>query len=183
MISLPNTTEITYNDTLLDVPYASQYLDVMSNEHKFRACGMTSVYMVLKYFGAADQSLDELITRGEREGGYGPSGWIHDYLVKMFRDHGFACERRENVREREVTNFRDAIKAGNPVIVSVERVLFDRRDFHIIVLTGVRENTMRELQGFFYHDPGDTREMKHRYVPISTFYLSWRRMAILPKKV
>lgn len=176
-------TSLSYRDTKLDVPYFSQYLDVSGIEQQHRTCGMTCVYMVLKYFGAKTEPLDELIAIGEREGGYGSSGWIHDYLVKVFQNHGFACERREGMSETDVELFRQAIKDDNPVIVSVERALFDRRDFHMLVLTGIRENKEGRLEGFFYHDPASTKRVEHRYVQLPAFYLSWRHMAILPKRV
>lgn len=169
-------------DIKLDVPYFSQFLDVGMAEQRPRACGMVCAYMVLNFFGAETVPLDELIAAGERDGGYSPAGWVHNYLVKVIQGHGFSCERREKMSDNDVELFHQAILEGNPVIVSVARVLFDQRDFHMVVLTGVRENEKGEPEGFFYHNPWELQRIEHRYVPIAHLISSWRRMAILPKR-
>jgi Papain-like cysteine protease AvrRpt2 len=179
-----NKQEVQSVDYKLDVPYFSQYKDVEGAELRQVSCGMTCAYMVLKYFGADVPTLDKMIERGIREGGYGPSGWIHDYFVKLFKDLGFECERQENIPERKIRMFRQNIRDGNPVMISVVRTMWDRRDFHIVLLTGVRESEVGEIEGFFYHDPAGLRQdgNTHRYVPVPLFFVDWRRMAILPKK-
>jgi uncharacterized protein YvpB len=178
------TTEVVYKDIKLDVPYFSQYVDIQDGGHRLRACGMTSAYMILKYFGVNVPSLDEMVERGMREGGYGPSGWKHDYFVTLFREYGFSCERQENMRDKDIEIFRMAIKNGNPVIISVTLRLWDQRNFHMLVLTGIRENINGELEGFFYHDPASLKEggARHFYVPVPLFFTDWRRMAILPSR-
>ena len=175
---------MTYTDTKLAVPYFSQYRDIRDADHRLRGCGMTSTYMVLKYFGADVSSLDDETEKGMAEGGFGPSGWYHDYFVKLFRSYGFPCERREHLREREVADFRESLKTGNPVIISVVRRLWDQRLFHMVVLTGYREDEKGNLLGFFYHDPASMREdgSQHLYVDLSVFFLDWRGMAIFPRK-
>jgi len=176
--------EYMAQDIKLDVPYFSQYKDIRDGDHRLRACGMTSTYMVLKYFGASVPSLDEMVEKGMLEGGYGSSGWKHEYSVTLFRNLGYVCERRENMRDHDVEAFQVAIKNGNPVIVSAERRLWDQRIFHMVVLTGIRENAKGDLEGFFYHDPASVREegSQHLFVPITLFFLDWRRMAILPNR-
>lgn len=171
-------------DTKLDVPYFSQYRDVHDCDNRLRACGMTCAYMILTYFGAEVPTLDELIVRGMREGGYGPSGWVHDYFVKLFQDFGFACERREQMPDEEVERLRNALQSGNPVIVSVVRRMWEETDFHMVVLTGYREDEQGRLEGFFYHNPAGMQISKeNRYVPLPIFLLDWRGMAILPSRV
>jgi hypothetical protein len=177
-------TEVVFKDTKLTVPYFSQYVDIQDGDHRLRACGMTSAYMVLKYFDAEVPTLDDLVERGMHDGGYGPSGWKHDYFVDLFREFGFSCERKEQMRDKEVEIFRTAIKNYNPVIISAMRRLWDQRIFHMVVITGIRENEKGDLEGFFYHDPASTREdgTSHFYVSLPTFFLDWRRMAILPSR-
>ena len=179
------STAAEYTDTKLDVPYVSQYRDVADPEQRPRACGMASVYMVLRYFGANVPPLDALITRGMNEGGYSQSGWIHDYFVSVFREFGFACERQENMQERDTLLIRDSIKEGNPVIVSAARRLWDQRMFHMVVITGIREDASGSLEGFFYHDPASLSEpgLQHLYVAVPTFMEDWRKMAIFPKRL
>lgn len=179
-----NKTDSNYKDTKLNVPYFSQHLHVQNADHRPKSCGMTSVYMVLKHFDAKVPSLDELIECGIRDGGYGKSGWIHNYFVNLFCDLGYPCERKENMSDQEIELFRAAVKSDSPVIISVIRRLWDRRDFHMVVLTGIRENANGELEGFFYHDPAGLRgnDGEHLYVPLTAFYSDWRRMAIFPSR-
>lgn len=178
------TSEYSARDTKLEIPYVSQYLDIADAKQRLLGCGMTCTYMALKGFGANVPSLDELITRGVQEGGYIEAGWVHDYLVRIFTEAGYTCVRHEHLRDRDTEEFRTTIKAGNPVIVSVVRRMWDRRDFHMVLLTGVRESADGHLEGFFYHDPASLHRESapHRYVPLSTFLLDWRRMAILPRR-
>jgi hypothetical protein len=178
------TKEVKFVDTVLDVPYLSQYKDIKDGEHRVRACGMTCVYMVLKHFGANIPSIDDMIEVGVRNNGYGPSGWIHDYFVGLFNELGYKCERQEKMSDRDVEAMRKWIKQGSPVIVSVVRRLWDQRIFHMVLLVGVRENGSGELSGFFYHDPASLKPegSKNMYVPLNTFFLDWRHMAIFPRK-
>lgn len=174
----------TYTDTHLRVPYFSQYKDVSDADHRLRSCGMTCAYMVLRYFDAEAPSLDEMITAGIRNGGYGPSGWIHEYFVGLFTQKGYGCIRRENMRDADVQDLRKHLEEGNPAIISVTRRLWDQRIFHMVVLTGFRVNEHGELEGFFYHDPASLHDsgIQNAFVPLATFFLDWRRMAILPSK-
>ena len=176
--------EKIFLDKKLDIPYFSQYLDVQNEENRPRACGMVCAYMALKHFGGEVPKLDDLIDQGIKNGGYSKSGWIHDYFVNLFKNFGYDCERRENMRDREVRLLAQYIQEGSPVMASVIRRMWDRRSFHIVLLTGVRLSADMEVEGFFYHDPAALRgeNMRHLYVPLQTFYLDWRRMAILPKK-
>jgi hypothetical protein len=178
------TTEVTYMDTKLAVPYFSQYMSVSSKEQALKACGMTCVYMMLKYFETDVPSLDDMVNKGIEEGGFGKSGWIHDYFVDLFGSMGHPSSRKESMREHDVALFVESLEKGNPVIISAERRLFDTRMFHMVVLTGFRKDSEGNLEGFFYHDPASLQpsEAQHRYVPLSVLYLSWRKMAIFAAK-
>jgi uncharacterized protein YvpB len=181
---MKNMTEAKFTDTILPIPYVSQYLDVKEKKHALTACGMTNVYMILKYFGANGDSLDDLVEKGIKDGGYGKSGWIHDYLIEVFKNHGIESYRMEKMLDKDVEKIKESIKSGNPVIVSVQQMLFDRRMFHMILIIGVRENENRELLGFLYHDPAGTKveEFSDLFVSIPSFLEYWRRMAIFPHK-
>jgi len=178
------TKETRFVDTILKVPIYSQYLDIDEKIQLLTACGMTSVFMGLKYFDTEGVSLPELVNKGVQEGGFGKSGWLHDYLVKVFNDYGYECYRKEGMRDRDVEEIRKAIKSGNPVIVSAQRMMFDRRIFHMVIITGVRETESGELDGFFYHDPAGIHleEVTNLFVSIPVFLQYWRRMALFPIK-
>lgn len=178
------TKETKFMDTILNVPISSQYLDIDEKIHLLTACGMTSVFMGLKFFGTQDISLDEIVKKGVDDGGFSKSGWLHDYLVKVFKDYGYECYRKEGMRDRDVEEIRNSIKAGNPVVISTQRMMFDRRIFHMVIITGVRETDTGELEGFFYHDPAGLRleEVTNLFVSIPVFLQYWRRMALFPSR-
>lgn len=176
--------EIKMLDTKLEVPYSSQYLDVTDKEQALKACGMTCVFMVINFFGINNHSLDQMVSEGISNGGFSKNGWIHDYFVKLFNRNGLKSNRMENMRDSDVNLIAERVRESCPVIVSVERRMFNDRRFHMIVITGIRENEKGELEGFFYHDPAyfERGEAQHRYVDVKTFFLSWRRMAIFAKQ-
>jgi hypothetical protein len=184
MMQKVKTTEVTYMDTKLTVPYISQYLSVSDKEQSLKACGMTCAYMILKYFEVNVPSLDEMVNKGIADGGFSRSGWMHDYIVNLFSGSKLSSSRKEGMREQDVSLFVESLEGGNPVIISAERRLFDRRTFHMVVLTGFRKDATGKLEGFFYHDPASLQpsDAEHQYVPLSVLYLSWRKMAIFAHK-
>jgi hypothetical protein len=184
MIGNIKKIEIMFTDTKLEVPYFSQYLEVDNKENCLKACGMTCVYMVLKYNHMEIETLDNMVLEGIDTGGFGISGWSHDYFVDLFIKLGFESERKESMRNNDVTMIQENILNGYPVIVSAERILFDKKIFHQVLLTGIRQDDKGNLEGFFYHDPASLQPelATHCYVPIKTFFLSWRKMAIFAKK-
>lgn len=173
---------IMFNDTQLIVPYFSQYLEIDDKENCLKACGMTCVYTVLKYHNIEIPSLNEMVIQGINNGGLGLSGWSHDYFVNLFIELGFNSERRESMRDSDVEIIKQDILNGYPVIISAERKLFDKRIFHMVVITGIREDKDGNIEGFFYNDPASLQEELGKcYVPLQTFLLSWRRMAIFAR--
>lgn len=175
--------EVVYKDTVLNVPYYSQYLDIEDSLHKLTACGITSAYMALKYYGHKNGNLQNFVEKGKRDGGYSKSGWVHDYIVSVFTENNILCERKEKMNDGDVLVIRDHIKKGNPVIISMQRFSFDRRIFHMVLLVGIRESVEGNLEGFFYHDPAglDKKEVSNLFVSIPVFLQYWRRMAIFPE--
>lgn len=175
--------EVIFLDTILPVPYFSQYLDVGNSTLGLTACGMTSAYMALKYYGHKNGTLKSFVEKGVQDGGYGDSGWVHDYLVQIFNENNISCKRKEKMGEGDVFEIQKHIKKGNPVIVSIQNISFDRRMFHMVLLVGIRESVEGNLEGFFYHDPAGLRreEVSNLYVSIPVFLQYWRRMAIFPE--
>jgi hypothetical protein len=171
-------------DKLLEIPYFSQYLDITDKKHALVGCGMTCVFMVLKYFGSQDKNLDNLVETGIKENGYCKAGWIHDYLIKVLVENGLEAYRKEKMADSDVSEIHLSIKNGNPVIVSIEERVFDRKKFHMMLITGVKENEKGELEGFYYHDPAGLSKETHSnlFVDVADFIQYWRKMAIFPSK-
>ncbi len=168
---------------ILDVPYYSQYLDIEDIYWVPRSCGIACVKMVLDFYKTGNYSLADLIKNIAEKGGYNSSGWIHDYLISLFKDCGLQAHREEQM------DFDDGIEkiAGyldndNPVIISIIKFVLGQTKFHMVVLTGYkRENGI--IKGFYYHDPESLyRETgQNLFVDLEIFRIGWRRMAIYVK--
>lgn len=176
----------------LDVPYYSQFLDVNDNPYWMpRACGMTCLKMVLDYHGKKTPTLLEMCEKGKKDGGYGPSGWFHDYFVKTAEEYGLSSERGEKIGEiLGLQKIHDELKSGRPVIVSVSKHTLGQTKFHMVVLTGYEENDGIEfperkgqLTGFYFNEPESLskEQGKDLFVDIKSFKHDWRRMAIFFK--
>lgn len=170
------------HDHVLGVPYLSQFLHIETPDYRPRSCGMTCVRMALAYHDKEAASIDELVTKGMAEGGYSKAGWIHDYLLEVFRAHGLEASRKEKMADEDVRLFADSIREGHPAIASVIRRVDDRTEFHMVLVTGYRESEGK-LQGLFYHDPAgrEAPGLIHVYQPLPDFLAEWRRMAIFPR--
>lgn len=164
----------------LSVPYYSQFAEITDPEWQNRACGMACLKMVLDFHGVQTPSLYDMVLKGNAAGGYVPSGWLHDYSLGLARSYGFEAERHEKMDvDASLTEFRERLVRGEPVIVSVFRNFSEKTKFHQIVLVGFEEKD-GTLSGFYFHDPDapDTESRKGLFVPLQTFVENWRKMAI-----
>ncbi len=184
----------------IDVPYYSQYQNVLEEKWRSRACGITSAKMIIKYFYPDnDESIDALIDEGVKIGGYNENGWDHESLVRIFRNRGIFSYKEEfksqligNGNNSRVPSIYDAkmakagikkivkmIKAGRPVIVSVDVGFGDNKSSHLIVLTGYDLDDNGDVLGFMYNDPESPRGIKKNlFVEIEKFERYWRRLCI-----
>jgi len=145
-----------------------------------RACGMTCVKMVLDFYKKKTAPLEKMIAVGQADGGYGPSGWFHDYFVALFKAYGLDSYRKEGMSEDSVSGIQIALDDENPVIVSIVKKVLEQEKFHMIVLTGYTTDKKGNIKTFFYHDPEGVSEEQgaHREVDIATFLSGWRKMVI-----
>jgi uncharacterized protein YvpB len=172
-------------NVILDVPYFSQYLDIKNALEGARSCGITCVKMVLEYFHSTDLSLQEWVDKGMSEGGFGRSGWIHDYFVKIFNDNNLTAYRKEKMKvDPGLLEILQSLENKNPVIVSVERRLFDDPSFHMVLVVGFKKDNDGKILGFYYNDPAKTtvESGKNKFVEIDSFVEYWRKMAIFVSK-
>ncbi len=176
------------------VPYYSQSLDILDeqgNIDKFwfrRSCGIACTKMVLDYFtGTKQKSLLELAEEGRERGGYSQSGWKHDYLVSLLKENDLEAFRKEKLEYSQGTKeMAKWIDDNGLVIVSCVVPFMNEKDFHMIVLTGVKwQDGRRDAPiGFYYSDPDSLYPdvAKNRFVGTETFGEYWRNMAIFAKK-
>lgn len=161
------------------VPYYSQYLNIENPFWMLRACGMTSLQMVLEFFGAEKASLESLCEDALKAGGYDmKNGWMHDYLVSYAKEKGFECERKEGLVDiKEIANHLQKV---GPVIVSVEKRVLEQRRFHMLVITGYELDAEGDISSFYYHEPESTTKEngEHRKCSKAVFLEYWRSKAI-----
>ncbi len=171
----------------LDVPYVSQFLAFPRNTlNAVRACGITCVYMVMKYLGVEVSSVEKMFEEGiELPSAYSGAGWKHSYFVSLFTERGYSSCNMVEMKPRQVSLFVRSIDNSTPVIVSVTNSLLTKNKFHMVLITGYRKSKDGKLLGFFVHDPESIRptEKTHLFVDLKTFKGEWRRMAIFPEFV
>jgi uncharacterized protein YvpB len=184
----------------LDVPYYSQYQNVLEPKWHSRACGVTCAKMIIKYFYPDnDESIDAIIDEGVKIGGYGENGWDHEALVRIFRNRGIFSYREEfksqlvsfgknsgtpstydaKMAKAGIKKISNMLKAGRPVVVSVAAGFDENKCSHLIVITGFDEGDDGEISGFMYNDPYTQRGIKKNlFVATPKFEEFWRRLCI-----
>ena len=169
----------------LDVPYYSQFVDIQDPFWMLRACGATSLKMVLEFHGKVVPDIVTLCNEAKERGGYHmANGWVHDYLVKKAQELGLQAYRKEGLTSLD--EIKASLDAGNPVVVSVEKRVLEQKRFHIIVIVGydtVAEDRGTNAEGtrenapsvstnsselianscLYYHEPESTDKEKGKY--------------------
>ncbi len=173
---------MTNFQSIIKIPYYSQFVDVKDHYWVPRACMIACLKMILEYHGKAkDLSIDDLIKKGEAIGAYGKWGWIHDGIITLAHDFGIPAYREEKMNEGEgILKIKDSILKKNPPIVSIIKDILGQKKFHTVVIVGYEEKDGK-ISGFYFHDPESTSEDRNRepiFVDIKTFLNEWRKMAI-----
>ncbi|OHA80311.1 MAG: hypothetical protein A2675_00300 [Candidatus Yonathbacteria bacterium RIFCSPHIGHO2_01_FULL_51_10] len=167
----------------LDVPYHSQFLDVEDKNWMPRACAIVCLKMVLECH-KKDVSIEKLIEEGIKIKEYTSVGWRHDTLVQLAEMHGLSARREEGLKESGgIEKVVDAIKKGEPVIISAVKFILGQTKFHMVVVTGIEEENGKVI-GFYYHDPEslDKEKARHLFVGREVFEKEWRGMAVFVSK-
>lgn len=161
----------------LEVPYYSQFVDVIDPFWMLRACGAASLKMVAEYHGATVPDIVTLCNEAKERGGYDmTNGWVHDYLVTKAQEYGLEAYRKEGLTSLdEITT---SLENGNPVIVSVEKRVLEQTRFHMLVLVGHDDTTVT------YHESESTDKEKGKYRTCTkdVFMNYWRGKAIFISK-
>lgn len=157
----------------LTVPYYSQFVDIEDPFWMLRGCGAACLKMVAEFHVKEVPDLVALCNEAKERGGYDMvNGWVHEYLVQKAEELGLHAERKEGLDSFE--DLLPALKAGNPIIVSVEKRVLEQRRFHMIVLLGYEEGKC------IYHEPESTDKDRgqNRVCDLDTFLAYWRGKAI-----
>lgn len=157
----------------LPVPYYSQFVDIQDPFWMLRACGMTSLVMVMEYHTQTKQDILSLCKEAQAQGGYHlENGWVHDYLVSKAKECGFEARREEGLDSLAVIT--QSLDQGFPVIISVEKRVLEQKRFHMIVVVG------HEGDDIIYHDSEATTKEKGMFRRCTKEVLMdyWRGKAI-----
>ncbi len=157
----------------LSVPYYSQFTDIQDSFWMLRACGATSLKMVLEFHGKVVPDIITLCDEAKDRAGYDMvNGWIHDYMVIRAKEFRLQAYRKEGLSSLEEIIM--SLEAGNPVIASVEKRILEQTRFHIIVIVGY------DSEHIIYHEPESTVKEKgaYRACSHSVFLNYWRGKAI-----
>lgn len=163
---------------MISVPYLSQFDESVPAQWRERACSITNLAMVLRYFSLEnDVTIEALIREGESiEGAFGSRGWTHESIVRLARNHGVSAyaqefkSRDEGITERffheGVGKIRQQTNAGVPVMVSIKK---DNGSFHTVTIIHTNGTSV------VYHDP---EVGPSQMVSVEEFAKIWRRLAI-----
>lgn len=179
----------------MNVPFLSQYDDVVQSEWKSRSCTVVCLAMALEALTGEKQDITALIEEGVRIGGHTEQGWNHERIAMLAHNHGMPAYREE-FRARLVLQQGDlpspfegmlaayglekmkrSIASGGLVIASVARGLVPGGSYHNVLIVGCGEE--QGTEGFYLHDPDTETVRRERFfISRADFTSVWRNMAI-----
>lgn len=180
----------------LPVPYYSQFLEVKDYEWNIRSCTGACTAMVLEFHTGKKLDILAFMKMAEQDGGYSRlNGMSHDYLISFFESEGLKSWRYKNETTKDTLDTADPIieslKAGSPVIVSINKFVLEQKKFHTILLIGYEENEQGEVTHLCYHEPEATVVKvegdpsvggEGRKCDIETFKKSWRGRSVFVQR-
>ena len=180
----------------LNVPYHSQFLEVEDYHWNIRSCSGACTAMVLEFLIGKKIDILEFMKQAEADGGYNKiNGMNHDYIINFFESEGLKSWRYKNPETKDILDTIDPVveqlEKGNPVIVSINKIILEQKKFHLILLIGLEKNNNGEVTHFYYHEPEATIVNVEddqavggadRKVDVETFKKCWRGKAIFISK-
>lgn len=180
----------------LDIPFFSQLDIQVPQELQRSVCSIACIKMIFDYKNI-QKSFDDIYKEAEIIGGRETSGWSHETMVRLLRNHGVLSYRQEffghtiNIKTLETLHSKHSEKfeqegfekikktiiEGNPVIVSVfagfSQDVENKKSInmvnHIILITGFDDEYL------FVNDPIFNVSTK---VTQKHFMNYWRRLAV-----
>jgi uncharacterized protein YvpB len=184
----------------LDIPFYSQYSEDIETNWQNKVCAVVCIKMMLDYFGIKIETNDlvkeglliskELEKKDRAYDGYTEQyGWGHEVLVMLLRNKNISAYRQEfkNIDNPElfleegINKIINNIKAGLPVLVSLAKDINNpKTSGHMVVISGIDE-----AKGFYINDPEEKDGVsgKNKFVDISDFKKSWKKLAIFIEKI
>lgn len=156
------------------VPFYSQFADVAAPAWKKKACGITSLAMVLDYYGNASD-VNALLDEGVRAGAYlNSAGWTYRGLIAVAEAHGLtgtSVDLGGSSMTSAYAKIAASLQSG-PVIASIH-YKFDPKSTipHLVVITGIKDGEV------FYNDPAASGGNKS--VSVDAFKAAWKKRYII----
>lgn len=172
--ALANTHTETRSVAIPDVPFYSQFTDITSPRWQKVGCGITSLAMLIEYYGA-DVTVDSLLKQGIAAGAYLESaGWTYNGLVSVAKKYGMNGSWYDYGKSSNATalaKIKNDLDTG-PVIASVH-YKFDPASTipHLVVITAIDGETVH------YNDPA--AQSGDGTISLSKFTKAWKKRYII----
>lgn len=180
----------------LNIPFFSQLNSQVPKELQRSVCSIACIKMIFD-LKKIENSFENIYKEAEVIGGRETSGWNHETMVRLLRNHGILAYRQEffghtiNLATLEVMHSKDSevfeikglekikesVSKNNPVIVSVfagfSQDIENKKSInmvnHIVLITGFDDSYL------YLHDPIFDIPTKVSYKHFMNY---WRRLTI-----
>ena len=165
-----------------DVPFFSQQSPGVSEEWRYRGCGISALKMVLDYWHAEKQGettgINQILETGLAIGAYLQNiGWIHSGLVNIGRQYGYTGYNQDLAGLETELAWQCLLEDLNkhPLLASIhKRFDVDYPGGHIIVVTGFDGELV------FYNDPDEHNEREgKKMIAVERFLRGWKKRYIV----
>lgn len=158
-----------------NVPFYSQFADIQSANWQKKACGVTSLAMLIDYYKPNSVTPQKMLTQGLNSGAYVTNaGWSHQGLANLVSKYGLVGKTYDLSKLNSkiaLEQFKDILKDG-PVMASIY-YKFDPKSTipHLVVIVGIDGDTV------YYNDPSAKGGDKE--ISITNFMKGWKKRLIV----
>ncbi|MFA5935101.1 MAG: C39 family peptidase [Candidatus Paceibacterota bacterium] len=175
----------------IDLPYYSQYSDIIEKDWQDRCCIIICLQMIFDFYGKKVEPMDlireglkiseVLKEKGKEKDGYTREfGWGHELLVILLKNNGVLAYKQDfknpnfekEYLELGLEKIRLNLLDEKPVIVSILRDV--KKYGHTVVISGL-EYEGENIKGFYINDP---ENIDNKNISIEDFKKVWRKLAI-----
>lgn len=175
---LDDSKKVALDDLTPHVPFYSQFTDIQSAKWKKRACGVTSLAMMIEYYKPGSVSVNKLLEQGIASGAYSKAGWTHRGLIKLGEKYGLegdAYDLSKSSTKKAFEKFTDELEDG-PVITSVHYKFNPKSTIpHLVVINGIKGGMV------YYNDPA--AKSGEKQISVADFQKAWKKKFIVIRPV
>ena len=158
-----------------EVPFYSQFRDIISAKWQKIGCGITSLAMIVDYYSSDAISVNTMLSQGISAGAYQQNaGWTYAGLIAVAKKYGLSgnsYDLGKSSTDDAFDQLKDALKDG-PLIASVH-YKFDPKSSipHLVVIDGIEGDTL------YYNDPA--AKSGERQISTADFLKAWKKRFIV----